>query len=131
MSIGRQILVIFLSFCISFFCIRNSICHIKLDKLNNSAYKKRKKGETFVEWLFYSRYRKEIPRILLVFYFFIILLHIIAILLCVFLYIIDFPSDWGRFISASLWYFDLLWMLVMCCSSLKYTMDYKNRKKHK
>ena len=45
MSIERQILVIFLSFCISFFCIRNSIYHIKLDKLNNSAYKKRKKGE--------------------------------------------------------------------------------------
>ena len=30
-------------------------------QLNNSAYKKRKKGMSFKEWCFYSRYKEEVP----------------------------------------------------------------------
>ena len=50
---------------------------------NKSAYKKHKKGESFKEWLLYSRYYQIIPRKFLILYFVILVLHPIAILLCV------------------------------------------------
>ena len=50
---------------------------------NKSAYKKHKKGESFKEWLFYSRYPQMIPKILLMPYYVVLILHPIVILLCV------------------------------------------------
>ncbi|WP_457945426.1 hypothetical protein [Caproiciproducens sp. LBM24188] len=38
-------------------------------QLNKKTRKERKKGQTFKEWLLYSRYRKEIPKPLLYLYF--------------------------------------------------------------
>ena len=75
MSLKNQIVVIFLCFLVSFIYIRGFLYGIKRYQLNNSAYKKRKKGETFKEWLFYIRYKEEIPKILRVLYYSVLIIH--------------------------------------------------------
>ena len=48
-------------------------------KLNKKTRKERKQGITFKERLFYSRYRTEIPRLLLYLYFGVLLSHILLL----------------------------------------------------
>lgn len=52
------------------FCYLRSLYSCIIDyQVNNSARRKRRKGQTLIEWILYRRYRKEIPRILLITYF--------------------------------------------------------------
>lgn len=82
MSIGGQITVLsiygFLAFCL----MRYLIWSIKGYLFNNSAYRKHSKGESLKERFLYSRYRKIVPRKFIFLYFFFIILHSGAILLC-------------------------------------------------
>lgn len=55
-------------------------------QLNKSARKKRKQGQTFKEWLFYSRYRKEIPRVLIYLYFVFIIVNLIIFIVALIFY---------------------------------------------
>lgn len=113
MSLKNQILVIFLCFLLSFVFIRSFLSGIKRYQLNNSAYKKRKKGETFLEWLFYSRYKEEIPKILRVFYFAVLFVHLSCIIICLFLYMIKLPMNIGGAIATATAVFDAVWMFVI------------------
>lgn len=74
-------------FLYAFFKFRSFISGVKRYQLNNSAYKKRKKSESFKDWLFLSKYKEEIPKILRIYYFLTIVIHsltiIISILLCI------------------------------------------------
>lgn len=38
-----------------------SNCYIYLEQLNKTKYKKRKKGASFKEWIFFSRFKKQLP----------------------------------------------------------------------
>lgn len=75
MSLKDQVFVILGSFFLSMLYLRSLLSGILRYQLNLSAYKKRKKRQTFREWLFYSRYKQEIPRILRVLYFTIPIIH--------------------------------------------------------
>ena len=68
-TLPRMLLALSLAFLLAYFFYRGFLWGLKLYRLNNSAYKKIKKGETFKEWFLYSRYRDVIPKPLLVFYF--------------------------------------------------------------
>lgn len=114
MNIGRQILVLILCFTISFIHIRGFLYGVKRYQLNNSALKKRKKGETFKEWLLYSRYKNEIPRILLALYYSILLIHIVGFIVCPFLYILKLSSEIGEAISKIIACFDAVSILLIC-----------------
>ena len=83
MSLKRQIIAILLLYVYSFFSIRWFLWGVKEYPLNNSAAKKRKKGQTFKEWFLYSRYREEIPKLLLILYFAIVVIHPFALALCI------------------------------------------------
>ena len=107
MNINDQILVIFLAFFLTFVYIRCFFNGIKRYQLNNSAYKKRKKGETFKEWLLYSRYREEIPKILLVAYFSMILINILGLIICVIIYIVKAPQKIGDITARVVCYSDV------------------------
>lgn len=85
----EQILAIFLLWILSLIFARGFLYGLKFYQLNNSAYKKRVKGQTLKEWFLYSRFRDVIPKGLLVFYFLIMWIHLIAILLCAVLYCFD------------------------------------------
>lgn len=83
MSLGLKIFVLIIFYIFAFWIIRYYIWGVKMYLFNKSAYKKHKKGESFKEWLLYSRYYQIIPRKFLILYFVILVLHPIAILLCV------------------------------------------------
>ncbi|GEM_PF-5920860 len=50
-------------------------------RLNKKTRKERKKRLTFKEWLLYSRYRTEIPGLLLYLYFGVLISHILFLIL--------------------------------------------------
>ena len=112
MSFRNQIIVIALTFFLSFCDIRHFLWGVKRYQLNNSAYKKRKKGESFKEWLFYIRYTKEIPKILRLLYYTVLLIHPISLIVCVFLYFIKIPFV-GGVIAITVAGVDAVWMLAI------------------
>lgn len=113
MSFGRQIIVLFGSFFVSFPYIRCFFYGLIRYQLNNSAYKKRKKRQSFKEWLFYDRFKEEIPKILRVIYYSILIIHLFCLISCIFIYITGLPSDIGRIFAVFLFNFDGVWMSVI------------------
>lgn len=90
MSNSLLILVVFL---LTFCYLRNLNSQIIDYQVNKSARRKRKKGQTFIEWLIYKRYRNEIPRILFITYFASLIFNFITFVLSVIflaLYLEDF-----------------------------------------
>ena len=49
-TLPRMLLALSLAFLLAYFFYRGFLWGLKLYRLNNSAYKKIKKGETFKEW---------------------------------------------------------------------------------
>ena len=113
MSFKNQVVVILLCYFISLLFVRGFLYGIKRYNLNNSAYKKRKRGETFKEWLFYSRYKEEIPKILRVLYYTVLIIHPFTLIACLFAYIIQLPLNLGGALSTYIAGFDVVWMLVI------------------
>lgn len=113
MSFHNQIIVILLCFLLSFFDIRGFLYGIKRYQLNNSAYKKRKKGETFKEWLLYSRYKEEIPKALRVLYYSVLIIHPACLIACLLVFIIKIPLNIGAILAIAIAGFDVVWMLVI------------------
>lgn len=114
MDFGRQILVISLMSLLSFFYIRGFIYGIKLYQLNNSAYKKRKKGETIKEWFLYTRYKDVIPKGWRIFYFFLLVLHAVFFIICIVGCIVgnSISQTIGDFIAKFAFYFDGVWVFI-------------------
>lgn len=113
MGIKRQIIIILLLLFGCFLHLRSFIAGVKMYQLNKSALKKRQKGETFKEWFLYSRFREEIPKFLLVFYFCVLWIHGIGLAVCVLLYFIHAPMIIGDRIAILLVGGDCLWGLIM------------------
>ena len=113
MSIKGQIVVILLCFCISFLYMRGFLYGIKRYQLNNSAYKKRKKGERFKEWLLYGRYIDEIPKILLRLYYSVLLIHPVCLVLCVFFHTIKRLDNFCEVFVKILACFDAAWIIII------------------
>ena len=111
MIFKNQVIVILLCYFISLLFVRGFLYGIKRYQLNNSAYKKRKKGETFKEWLFYSRYKEEIPKILRILYYIVLIIHPMCIIAALFACII--PLNLGKAIEFFIAGFDAFWMLVI------------------
>ncbi len=108
MSIERQIILLVLSELLSFIYFRGFIVGIKFYQLNKSAYKKRKKGETFKEWLLYSGYKEEIPKIIRVLYFAFLTIHPAGIIIGLFV-----PLTIGGKIARTIWWLDCLLVIVI------------------
>lgn len=105
LNLQRQILVLFLTHIMYWLHMRIFIYGLKRYQLNNSAYKKRKKGEAFKEWLFYSRYKEEIPKPILYMHHSILFRHPAAMIACIFLYLANMPSSIGSLISGGIVFF--------------------------
>lgn len=113
MSFKNQVIVIILCYFLSVFFIRGFLYGIIRYQLNNSAYKKRKKGTTFREWLFYNRYTKEIPKILRILYYFVLLIHPMCLIISVFVYLMKLPFNIGEILATTLVGFDDVWILAI------------------
>ena len=113
MNFKNQVIVIILCYFISFLYARGFLYGIKRYQLNNSAYKKRKKGESFKEWLGYNRYTEEIPKVLRILYYFVLLIHPTCLITCVFIHFIKLPFNVGEILATAIAGFDVVWMLVI------------------
>lgn len=113
MSFKNQVIVILLCFFIAFIYVRGFLYGIKRYQLNNSAYKKRKKGENFKEWLFYSRYKEELPKILRLLYYTVLIIHPVCLIACSFANNIALPLNLGGALAIFIAGFDVVWMLVI------------------
>lgn len=112
MRLQNQIAIILLCWAVAFFYIRWLLSGIISYQLNNSAYKKRKKGMRFKEWFLYSRYREEIPKILLLLYFVIVFGHPLMTLVCLFLYLVGPYPEIGRVLVTGVMIFDFGWQVI-------------------
>lgn len=113
MSFENQFVVILICYFTAFLFIRGFLYGIKRYQLNNSAYKKRKNGETFKEWLLYNRYQEEIPKILQTLYYSVLIIHPACLIACLFVYIIKLPLNIGGILATFIAGFDVVWMLVI------------------
>lgn len=113
LSLGGQIFVVITCYLLSFLYIRGFLAGVKYYQLNNSAIKKRKKGETFKEWFLYSRYREEIPRILLIVYFVIVAIHPLVLISCIIISFIKPLDGFGHTLAKGMFMFDGLWMIII------------------
>lgn len=113
MRLSDQVIVVLGLYFLSLLYIRGFLYGVKRYQLNNSAYKKRKKGETFIEWLLYSRYKEEIPMILRVLYYSVLIIHPFSLIACWLVHIIKLPLYIGRMIAISIVIIDTVWMLVI------------------
>lgn len=113
MSIKGQVIVILLCFAISFLYIRGFLYGAIRHQINNSAYKKRKKGQTFKEWLLFSRCKEEIPKILLILYYLVLLMHFTCVIICVFLHIVKLSNNVGEILVKGVACFDAAWIVII------------------
>lgn len=113
MNFFQQISLILICFVVSFIVLRMFLYGVKRFVLNNSAYKKRKKEETFWEWLSYKRFRNDIPKILIFLYVAVMAIDILALLLCFALYIFQIQNQLGEIIAKCIFYFTAIWMLII------------------
>lgn len=113
MSFKNQVIVILLCYFLIFLFDRSFFYGIKSYQLNNSAYKKRKKGETFKEWLFYSRYKEEIPKILRILNYIILIIHPACLIACMCAYFMTLSFNLGGALAIFIAQFDAVWILVI------------------
>lgn len=113
MDLEGEIFVIVASYLLSFYFIRGFFGGVKIYLLNNNARKKRNKGQTFKEWFLYSRYRKEIPKILLILYFVIVIIHPLILILCIIFNYIDPSNEIGPELARGIFLFDGLWIVAI------------------
>lgn len=112
MPFNNQIIVILISYFISFMYIRGFLYGIKRFMINNSAYKKRKKRENIKEWLFYSRYKKEIPKILYILYYSVLVIHPAFLIACLSVHFINIgiSLNIGGILAIIITGADVVWM---------------------
>lgn len=113
MSLERQAALILICWVLAFWGIRSELSCISSYQLNKNAYKKRKKGMTFQEWFLYTRYRKELPKILMRLYFVITVGHPLVLAVCFLLYLVGpYPEIGGNIAKGAMW-FDIGWVLIL------------------
>ena len=112
MNLQVQIIILVLCWVLTFFSIRLELSNIIEYQLNKNAFKKRKKGLTFKEWFLYTRYREEIPKILLFLYFFIVIGHPLVLLVFFLIYLMGpYPEIVGNLVKGVA-AFDIGWQLI-------------------
>ena len=83
MNLQRQVALIMICWILSFWCIRQENSGIIMYQLNNSAWKKRKKGMTFKEWFFYTRFKKVLPKPWVWTFFILFFLHVFTLIILI------------------------------------------------
>lgn len=128
-----EILFILAEFLLAYVYIRAFISGIKTYQLNKSAYKKKKKGEKFWEWILLSRWKDEVPKFYIIFNYVIIILHLLAILFCIVMRILN--KSYGGYIVVFLYFFNSVWIvinkLLFLNNKLDGKTDYSRWIKHK
>ena len=91
-------------------------CSTYLEQLNKTQYKKRKKGSSFIEWLFFTRFKKQLPDFL--FYGYAIDLFsapVITIAFVILAFLREYVLVWQiMHYTFVVWFFaDLVWFVIL------------------
>ena len=113
MDLGSQIILFVCLYFLAFIYIRAFVGGFIHYTVNKSARKKRKKGQNFIEWLLYSRFRYDIPRIILILYFIIITIHPLGLILSPIIYLFDFLQQFNLIMVDFILYFDIIWFSIL------------------
>ncbi len=112
MNIQRQTALILICWVWSFWAVRWEFSNIVDYQLNKNAGKKRKKGMTLKEWFLYTRYREEIPKLLLFLYFVIVIGHPLVLAICFLLFLLGPYPEIGGNVAKGVMVFDIGWELL-------------------
>lgn len=98
---------------ISFLYIRSVLSSVKELYLKKKERENRKRGQTFKDWIFYTRYRDTIPKILLRLYFVIIVIHPLIFLLAMLCLLIEDIYIYVWNISKGVFIFDAIYFWII------------------
>ena len=113
MSIGGQIYSILFGYGLGFVQMRLILGCIIIYQLNNSARKKRLKGQSLKERFLYSRFRDVLPRFAVIWYLIIVAIHPIALTAYIILTLAGVPQAIWKWVFFSPFLFDAVWITVV------------------
>ncbi len=109
--IQKKVLWYLLRYIIALIYIRGFLGGVIRYQLNKNAYKKKKRGQSLKEWLLCSKFKDEIPNILLKFYYFVLALHTIGVAMCFWLYTVEGFYHIGLIALETIFWFDAIWVI--------------------
>ena len=126
MTLKNEILLTSFMFFLAFCYLRSFLSSLVSYQLNKSAIRKRKKGQNFIEWLLYLRYKDVITKIFILLYYSVLVIHLMCIpVFVLFEYAIEVTSfDIGHIIAISVFIFDMSWMLIMFILFFSHGLNY-------
>ena len=93
----NNILAIILWFLLWYFVALRGMMYLIIDyMLNKSNRKKRRKGQNFFEWFFYTRYKDVVPMAYKVYFYFGIVSWVVA---CIFIFILALTTNDDFFVD--------------------------------
>lgn len=96
-----------------FFHMRSLVSGAVIYIFNNSAYRKRKKGQNFGDWLFYLRFKSDMPKWLLIPYYIVLAFHTVAICIFVIFIAAKCPYDYCIVLAKVIVYSDLVCLFIL------------------
>ena len=111
MSIGGQIYSILFGYGLGFVQMRLILGCIIIYQLNNSARKKRLKGQSLKERFLYSRFRDVLPRFAVIWYFIVVAIHPLILVAYIILMLAGVPEETIKWVALSAPIFDMAWIM--------------------
>lgn len=105
--------VAFADFFISFYSTR-AFCSGYLNELNEHAYEKEKKGQSIIEWVFFTKFKKQLPKVLLFINAFGVISHLLMVIAFIILVILRAYVPAPLIISYTIWIslaINIAWLL--------------------
>ena len=113
MTIMVGVFIILFFYCLSVWLYRGLLDSIILYQLNNSAQKKRRKGQSLKERFLYSRFRDVLPRFAVIWYFVVVAIHPLILAAYIILILAGAPEKIWKWTAFSSFLFDVAWMAVI------------------
>ena len=112
-SIGEQYFIVGVISVFSFCHLRSFISGEIVYQMSYRAFRRKKKGQTLKEWFLYSRFREEIPKVFLIFYFVIIVIYLIILIALFILHLTTSSNAAGTCLTVLFTVFDCLWTIII------------------
>lgn len=119
MSIDKQVILVSFLSVFSFFSIRSTLWGVKELYLSKNERKRRKKGQSFKEWFLYTRYREEIPTVLIWLYTVVLIIHPISLICVIIAVFVEIIQSVTSVITIVIIIFDSLWEIIIFFLSWK------------
>ncbi len=96
-----SIFIVILNALICFCFFRLTASYIIQYLMNNNAEKKRKKGQSFKDWLLFKKFRTEIPKYHIIMYYICGMVYVVLLFVMIIFHIVN--ADVDRIIVRKLW----------------------------